>query len=311
MNPTKKQLPWPVLQGQSCLVATHWPPDVDGLSCASAWFYLAKAIQPTARLALYTPSAVPKRLSWIVDGVTFEEGSTISDFDSCLVLDCEPVSERTQLPQSWLHERNRLGHIWCVDHHGDSVESNSPALACEFIDHGLYHPLFFASIWSDTRRLSFDQGEAVRYIAQLFTAGLDNIEVSRQQQLLEPRRPEILFRDIVERTEVVLSKDIPGIGTALVVTSSHPWRHADTIHEVREWLLYYADFLVVIDQERDRVSMWSSNGQDLGLGKLATSLLGGGGHSHMAGGPLGGASSTELGTRIFEAVARYVQGLAK
>ena len=141
----------------------------------------------------------------------------------------------------------------------------------------------------------------------MFSAGLDDTEVSRQQKLLEPRRPEVLFRDIVERTEVVLSRKIEGIGTALVVASSRPWRHDDTIHEVREWLLHYADFLVVIDQKRDRVSMWSSGGQNLGLGDLATSLLGGGGHSHMAGGSLGDASPSEIGSRILAAVARYFQ----
>ena len=143
MTPINDQLPWPVLQGRNCLVATHWPPDVDGLACASAWFHLTKAMQPNAHVALFTPMAIPERLLWIVEGVTFVEGSALSDFERCLILDCAPLSERTQLPQDWLHEKNREGHVWCVDHHGDSVENRSPALACAFIDQGLHHPLYF------------------------------------------------------------------------------------------------------------------------------------------------------------------------
>ncbi len=311
MSKVDYKLPWPVFHGQSCVVATHWAPDVDGLACASAWLHLARDMQPNTHVALFAPTAIPERLQWIVDGITTVGASALSDFDRCLVLDCEPESERTQLPQDWLDEKEREGHVWCVDHHSDFIETQSPALACSFIDQGLHHPLYFASIWSDTRRLAFDQREAIRYISKLFSAGLDNIEISRQQKLLEPRRPEVLFRDIVERTEVILSRKIEGIGTALVVASSSPWRHEDTIHEVREWLLHYADFLVVIDQKRDRVSMWSTDGLDLRLGDLATSLLRGGGHSHMAGGKLGDASPSEMGSRIIGAVARYLQDQVK
>ncbi len=307
MDWTDDRLPWPVIDGRSCLVATHWFPDVDGLACASAWLHLARAMQPNARIALFTPTPVPERLAWLVEGVTLEDGRSLATFEACLVLDCTPESKRTRLPEGWIRERATVGRIWCVDHHGSEGLAGSPALACAFLDQGLHHPLFFASIWSDTRRLAYHQGDAVRYLAKLFSGGLDDAEASRQQQLLEPRRPEVLFRDIVERTEVVLSCEVDSVGTALVVASSRPWRHADTIHEVRELLLHYADFLVVIDRERDRVSMWSLSGQDLGLGEVASAMLGGGGHPHMAGGSLGGASPSEMGERILAAVARHAR----
>ena len=302
-------MPWPVLSGRTCLIATHWPPDVDGLACAAAWYDLAKTGQPAARLALYVPDDCPRRFEWLLDGMEQERGPELQGFDRCLVLDCRPEPNRTRLPEGWLASRAALGRVWHVDHHDEGPNSGvTPALACAFIDQGLYHPLFFSSIWSDTHRLSFHQSEAVGYLVQLFSAGLDDSEVARQQRLLEPRRPEILFRDVVERTEILRSTEISGVGSVLVVASAEPWRHEDTMHEVREWLLHYADLVVVIDTSRGRVSLWSSSGRDLGLGLIATRVLGGGGHAHMAGGPLGDALPSTVADQVISAVGRYVVG---
>lgn len=305
MSKARAPLPWPVGAGRTCLLATHWPPDVDGLACAAAWYDLALKKQPGARLALFAPTDFPDRLEWLVQGMETVGGAHLQEFDKCLVLDCLPEAARTRLPAHWLAERAAQGHVWHVDHHdGASSAPPTPALACAFIDQGLFHPLFFSSIWSDTRRLSFHQAEAVHYLAMLFAAGLDNGEVLRQQQLLEPRRPEVLFRDLVERTEVVLSKQVDGVGSALVVASVEPWRHADTIHEAREWLLHYADLVVVVDRARGKVSLWSSTGRDLRLGEAAKIVLGGGGHGHMAGGPLGEMSARLAADRLIACVAR-------
>lgn len=305
MTQTKKLLPWPVMGGSNCLIATHWPPDVDGLACSSAWYHLAMAMQPSSCIALYTPTPIPTRLKWITEGVSLTNRLSDSEYDQCLILDSTPDTERTLLPEKWL--TNMTERLWIVDHHKEKHGSRFPSVACAFIEQGLYHPLFFASIWSDSRRLVFEPGNALRYLAKLFADGLDNSEMDRQIRLLEPRRPEILFRDIVERTEVIISRQIDGLGIALVVSSVMPWRHDDTILEVREWLVHYADFVVVIDKERDQVSMWSSAGQDLSLGRIAASQLKGGGHPHMAGGSLCGMAPTEIGERILHQISRQLK----
>lgn len=311
----QNNLPWPVNQLGNCLVATHWPPDIDGMATAAGWCALARELQLEVRIAFYCPEPPVERFAWLTAEMTIEEGGSLDDYDICLLLDCDAVAELTRLPAEWLMHLEDRKLLFSVDHHvgstvpcGDRARHlcrDAPCTACIFIDQGLFHPLFFASVWSDTQRLTTRVRDGVRYLEKMFTMGLDEDEATRQLELMEPRRPVVLFRDLVEHTRIVAEWRQESVGTVMVVTSSLPWRHSDTINEVREVLKHYADVLLAVDLERERVSLWGRPGRNLRLGDFARETLGGGGHDHMAGGPLKNRRPEELAHDLSTYLQRF------
>ena len=292
---SKRLALWPVENGSSCLVATHWPPDIDGLATGAAWCLLALQKNPSHKVALYCPESLPNRLGWLIENIPIETECPAEKYDCCLVIDCEPTFERTKIPEKWLNVLKTTCSLYSVDHHSNSGAKHDgqqnwiemkPATACSFIDRGLFHQLFFASIWTDTRGFTLNTSIANHYLSRLLENGLKQEEITRQLRLLQPPRPEILFRDLCERTSVVENWYQGGIGHIIVVASTKPWRHVDTIHEVRELLTNYADVMAVMDVHNQRISLWCKEECPLDLGTLAHKEFGGGGHRTMAGGPL-------------------------
>lgn len=289
-------LPWPVNQGRSCLLATHWPPDIDGVATAAGWYALAKEMQPGSVVRFYCPEPLPARFLWLAKDLPIERGPGLDKYQRAFVIDCDVNSQRIRLPDEWLTGLEERGLLFSVDHHIDHTQNRAdgkrhfvldvPSVACALIDRGLFHPLFFASVWSDTRGLSIRLRDAVKYLNCMFTMGLTEEEADRQRTFMEPQRPVVLFRDLIERTKVVSIWHQDGVGTVMVVSSSRPWRHIDSLNEAREILTHYADVLLIVDKEAKRVSLWAKPSLDLQLNQFASMMIDGGGHSTMAGGSL-------------------------
>lgn len=300
------QLPWPVNKGANCLLATHWPPDIDGLATAAAWYALAKDVSGST-IKLFCPDSLPDRFLWLIEGVPIEDGSQLNDFQSCLVFDCSANEQRTRLPNEWLVMLERQETLFSIDHHRDSWSRaderrhfvvNVPSTSCILMDYGLFHPLFFASVWSDTINLTLRTEEAVKYVSRMFDCGLTQEEVDRQRKLIEPRRSITLFHDLVKRVEIIAEWQQEEVGTVMVVCSHKTWQHIDTLNEVRHLLTYYADVICIIDQAAQRVSLWASPDLNLRLDQFAAEFLGGGGHENMAGGGLNNYKPEELAVTL-------------
>ena len=289
-------LPWPINRSGSCLLATHWPPDIDGLACAAGWYMLSRIQSPNTTVKLFCPESLPDRFQWIIQEIPLEHSAIVEDFDACLVLDSSGTSQRTKLPEEWLVNLEQNKALFSVDHHCNNVNGHAiseqhvvqylPSTACILMEHELFHPLFFASLWSDTYGLTIHTREGTKYLNHMFELGLTQEEVNRQLALMEPRRPIILFRDMIERTGIQALWHTRHKDTIIVVTSTNSWRHADSINEVRETLTHYADVIAILDPTSNRVSLWARPGVNLQLGKFAEEYLNGGGHNNIAGGAL-------------------------
>lgn len=313
MSDANTQLPWPVQNGKNCLVATHWPPDYDGLASAVGWLGAVNKCSSIGVAKLFIPTPLPDRFDWILSDIDTHIDKEFGIYDSCIILDTSPVSDRTRLPHEWLIHLEHCEQLYSVDHHMDDnhpfklgnrhLVCNVPSTACILLDNGIYHPYFFSSIWTDTRRLTLRVKESIRYLQKLYDYGLTESEVESQLALLEPKRPMLLLQDLLDKTHLVDTWELLN-GCRVVVCCATDSQHVDAIHEIRELLRYYADIAVVIDIREGRVSLWAREGLGVRLNDFAESVLRGGGHASMAGGPLGSLTPDEIVEHLKEHLNR-------
>lgn len=227
-------------------------------------------------------------LEWMLDGIDyllFEE-TNLQSFKTLIVVDDIFDSERLGLPCSF------EGDVITIDHHLSNKEKHKgenvfwmdvPATACVLIEHGIYDPMLYVSMYTDTVSFTRRFTEVLPYVSILVGA-LNLIDKEIESYLLK-LQSGISFDSLkalcllsITAYNGVVKAD--GSEVIAIVAVSDGDLSENTYRQLIGTLRRYGNFIVLVNSESRKVSVRNETSLDaLGL----VGLWGGGGHKAACG----------------------------